>query len=199
MPSGENMNIEDLAHPSWEERGWARTKVTIHLFASGPMHGIDALTHPDAPGLALVGYEFSHIDATNVVNFTHVSTGMDAGLLYVARACPPCPDTLRDAAKAACAVVDYARISLNEARQLPPTVRENARAPFRDLNEHECEACAWWHDAQLPKRIVAAEREVAECREAVESAEDALADAEENLRDAIAELNELKKRLKEGR
>jgi len=29
------MNIEDLAHPSWEERGWVRTKVTVHLFASG--------------------------------------------------------------------------------------------------------------------------------------------------------------------
>ena len=192
------MNIEDLAHPSWEAHGWTRTKVTIHLFNQGPMHGIDALTHPDAPGLALVGYEFSHIDATNVVNFTHVSTGMDAGLLYVARECPPCPDTLRDAAKAACTVVDYARISLNEARQLPPTVRENARAPFRDLNEHECEACAWWHTARLPKRIAAQERGVAECREAVENAEMALAEAEEDLHDAINELNELKKRLKEN-
>jgi hypothetical protein len=190
------VNIEDLAHPSWEERGWTRTKVTIHLFASGPMHGIDALTHPDAPGLALVGYEFSHIDASNVVNFTHISTGMDAGLLYVARDCPPCPDTLLDAANAACAVVDYKRITLNEARQLPPSVREKARASFRDLNEHECEACAWWHVARLPGRIAAQERGVAECREAVENAERALADAEEELHDAINELNALKKRLK---
>ncbi len=192
------MNIEDLAHPSWEERGWVRTKVTVHLFTSGPMHGIDALTHPDAPGLALVGYEFSLIDASNVVNFTHISTGMDAGLLYVARDCPPCPDTLRDAANAACEVIDYKRITLNEARQLPPSVREKARAPFRDLNEHECEACAWWHVARLPARIAAAERVVAECRQVVESAERALAEAEEDLCDAINELNALKKRLKEN-
>jgi hypothetical protein len=189
------MNIEDLAHPSWEERGWTRTKVTIHLFNQGPKPGIDALTHPDAPGLALVGYEFSLIDASNVVNFTHISTGMDAGLLYVARDCPPCPDTLRNAANAACAVVDYKRITLDEARQLPPSVREKARAPFRDLNEHECEACAWWHVARLPKRIAKVEREVAEFRDAVASAEDALVEAEDNLRDALAELNELKARL----
>jgi hypothetical protein len=189
------MNIEDLAHPSWEERGWVRTKVTVHLFTSGPMHGIDALTHADAPGLALVGYELPNLDASTV-NLTHISTGMDAGLLYVARHCPPCPDTIRDAAKAACEVIDYEHITLNEARLAPPSLRDRARAPFRDLNEHECEACAWWHDAQLPKRIAAAEREVAECRDAVASAEDALSDAENDLHLASIDLAELKARLK---
>jgi hypothetical protein len=179
------MNIEDLAHPSWEERGWVRSKVTVHLFASGERHGIGALTHADAPGLALVGYEFSRIDPSNVINFTHVSTGMDTGLLYYGRDCPPCPVALRDAAKAACEVIDYATITLSEARSAPAWLRERARAPFRDLNEHECEACAWWHDTRVPVRIEAAEREVAEWRDAVASAEDALSEAENNLHLAI--------------
>ena len=190
------MNIEDLAHPSWEERGWVRTKVTVHLFANGERDGIDALTHADAPGLALVGYEYSRIDPSNVINFTHISTGMDTGLLYYGRDCPPCPVALRDAAKAACEVINYATITLAEARSAPAWLRDRARAPFLGLNEHECEACAWWHDARLPQRIAAAAREVAECSDAVARAEDALSDAENNLQLAIEELNELKGRLK---
>jgi len=192
------MNIEDLAHPSWEAHGWTRTTLGISLNYSGKRAEAEGLTHADAPGLALVGYEYSRIDPSNVINFTHVSTGMDTGLLYYGRDCPPCPVALRDAAKAACEVINYATITLAEARSAPAWLRDRARAPFRDLNEHECEVCAWWHDARVPMRIEAAEREVKERREDVARAEDALAEAEEDLHNASVELAELKKRLKEA-
>lgn len=189
------MNIEDLAHPSWEAHGWERTQVQVCLNTFGEMTPADGLTHPDAPGLALVGHDHH---GRKSVTLTHVGTGMNVGLLYYVQECPACPVALCDAARRACGVLDFVNLTLAEARAVPAAAQECARVPFRNLDEHECEACAWWHAARFPARIAELENEIPDLEDAVRSAEDALAEAEEDLHDAINELNDLKKRLKEN-
>ena len=189
------MNIEDLAHPSWEAHGWTRTTLGVSLNSSGKRAEAEGLMHPDAPGLALVGYDDL---GRKSITLTHIGTGMNTGLLHGAGDATCCPVALRDATRAACEVIDFANLTLAAARSVPAEAQQRARALFLDLNEHACEACAWWHAASLPKRIAELEDEIPSLEAAVRSAEDALAEAEEDLHNASVELAELKKRLKEA-
>jgi len=187
------MTPEDLKHPSWEKHGWTPSSVRVSLYASGHLEDAHGLTHPDAPGLALVGYTAS---GREHVTFTHLSTGTNVGLLHGITECPVCPGTILAAARAACEVIDFVTITMAEAQTLPISVRDRARAPFYGLDDHECDDCAWWHTARLPKRIAELEEEVKELEAAEERAAEALAEAEEDCHAAREELRELKKRLK---
>jgi hypothetical protein len=154
-----------------------------------------AQVHDDAPGLALVAAPAR--DGVESLSITHVSTGLNAGLISSYVGWPPCPAGLIEVMRIACGTLDYASLTLASAAAVPEEMRRLVRDQMRPLYEHACPVCAWWHAARIPKRIAELEAEVSDLRRIVRDAEDELEETRATLETAEKELEEMRERAAE--
>jgi hypothetical protein len=181
----------ELNHPSWQAAGWKIEPIRVVLRDGATT--FNGVTHPDVPGLAFVPYESG---GNEVASITHVATGLRAGLLETGE-WAHCPVALRDALRAACSIIDYAGIvNAEAAMHVPPANYVGARNAVVPLYTHECPTCAWWHAANVPKRIAQLEKYVKELKVTVQHAEDAVNDAQDALEDAEHDLADAEQELR---
>jgi hypothetical protein len=169
----------------WDAAGWVPCVASVDRNRVG-REDREGRQHPLASGLVV----HASLDDSGRLTITHAPSGLDTGMLW-AREWTPCPEALRDALAAACAIIDYVLLTPASAPYVPEEQKRRVREVTGTLVGHACPACEVWHEAMLPKKIQEVEDALEEAQRAVQDCEDALADAENEAEGIRRELREL--------
>ena len=169
----------------WIDAGWVPVVASVQRNRAGreQKHG---QRHPLAPGLVV----HEALDGGGSLTVTHVASGLQAGLLSNPT-WTACPVALRNALAYACDMLDFEKITMENAPYVDKEKLNNAKKAVDPLYGHKCEVCMDQFYANLDREIqeLAAELHLAE--EEVEKHHLELMHAEEDVLSLTRQLTEL--------
>ena len=173
-----NFNFDE----HWPAAGWVPCVASVERNRVG-REDRPAWKHSSAPGLVV----HASLDNGERLSITHVSSGLNAGLLSW-QTWTPCPVALRDALSKACEALDFESLTAESAPYVDKEKLNSAKKAVDPLHGHKCEVCIDHFDAEL-------DREIQELKAGLHLAEEEVQERHFALRHAQEDVKVLRKQL----
>ena len=159
----------------WIDAGWEPVVTSVQRNGAGRelRHG---QRHPLAPGLVV----HEALDGGGNLTVTHVVSGLQSGLLSNPT-WTACPVALRNALAYACDMLEFEKITMENAPYVDKEKLKNAKKAVDPLYGHKCEVCMDQFYANLDREIQELKAELRRAEEEVERCNFVLSDAEEDV------------------